>query len=232
MTVNSLLKLIPPASFLDGLNLNASYTMGTEKWCSGKKNNEAAKFGFEFSQDQFVVNHTMDFLGKNGDDDCLAMESDIGFTMDNFSLGASISSFVPSVFGGDGGKSGMSDYEVKAAYKTGDFEFCTTIGNPGKSNDLSASFFHNVNSTTSWGCMFSQGKGDSLKSRSVNLLVGAEFKNNSSMTTKFGVNQNGVGQFKVAQKLDGGATLTLQTALDFNNIESDAKFGLGFEMGL
>merc|ERR1711907_264032 len=87
----------------------------------------------------------------------------------------------------------------KAAYKTGDFEFCTTIGNPGKSNDLSASFFHNVNSTTSWGCMFSQGKGDSLKSRSVNLLVGAEFKNNSSMTTKFGVNQNGVGQFKVAQ---------------------------------
>ena len=52
------------------------------------------------------------------------------------------------------------------------------------------------------------------------------------MTTKFGVNQNGVGQFKVAQKLDGGATLTLQTALDFNNIESDAKFGLGFEMGL
>ena len=71
-----------------------------------------------------------------------------------------------------------------------------------------------------------------MKSRSVNLLVGAEFKNNSSMTTKFGVNQNGVGQFKVAQKLDGGATLTLQTALDFNNIESDAKFGLGFEMGL
>jgi len=221
-----------PASFLDGLNLNASYTMGTEKWCSGKKNNEAAKFGFEFSQDQFVVNHTMDFLGKNGDDDCLAMESDVGFTMDNFSLGASISSFVPSVFGGDGGKSGMSDYEVKAAYKTGDFEFCTTIGNPGKSNDLSASFFHKVNSTTSWGCMFSQGKGDSMKSRPVNLLVGAEFKNNSSMTTKFGVNQNGVGQFKVAQKLDGGATLTLQTALDFNNVESDAKFGLGFEMGL
>ena len=46
----------------------------------------------------------MDFLGKNGDDDCQAMESDVGFTMDNFSLGASIKSFMPSVFGGDGGK--------------------------------------------------------------------------------------------------------------------------------
>lgn len=221
-----------PASFLDGMTFNTSYTMGTEKWSSKAGNDEEANVGFELTQDQFIVNHNMNFLGKNGDDDALTMESDVGFTMDNFSFGASVSSFLPSVFGGDGGTSGMSNYAVKAGYKTGDFEFCTTINNPGKSNNLSASFFHNCAPSTTWGCLLSQGKGDSIKSRSVNLTVGAEFQNNSSMTTKFAVDQNGVGQFKVAQKLDGGATLTLQSKINFNNIESDAKFGLGFEMGL
>ena len=221
-----------PASFVDGLTLNSSFTMGTEKWSSSKGNSEEAKVGFEFKQDQFVLNHTMDFLGSNGDDDALSMESDLGFSMDNFLFGASVNSFLPSLLGGEGGKSGMADYSVKAAYKTGDFEFCTTIKNPGKSNDLSASFFHTVNSTTSWGCLLSQGKGDSIKARSLNCSVGAEFKNNSSMTTKFGIDQDFKGQFKVAQRLDGGATLTLQTKVDLQNPETDAKFGLGFEMGL
>merc|ERR1712072_102457 len=126
----------------------------------------------------------------------------------------------------------MADYSVKAAYKTGDFEFCTTIKNPGKSNNLSASFFHSLNSSTTWGCLLSQGKGDSMKSRPINGSVGAEFKNNSTMTTKFAVDQDFKGQFKVAQVMDSGATLTLQTKVDLQNPETDPKFGLGFEMSL
>ena len=221
-----------PASFVDGLVLNTSYTMGTEKWCSGKGNAESAQVGFEFTQDQFVFNHSMDFLGKNGDNDALTMDSDLGFTMDNFSFGASVSSFMPSVFGGDGGASGMDSYAVKCGYKTGDFELSATVGEPGKSNNLSAGFFHNVSSSTSWGFVFKQGKGDSIKNRDFNLTVGAEFVNDPTQTVKFAVGQDGVGQFKVAQKMDNGATLSLQTKINFNNIESDAKFGVGYEMSL
>merc|ERR1711988_1792850 len=106
-----------PASFVDGLVLNTSYTMGTEKWCSGKDNAESAQVGFEFTQDQFVFNHSMDFLGKNGDNDALTMDSDLGFTMDNFSFGASVSSFMPSVFGGDGGASAWTHMQLNADTK-------------------------------------------------------------------------------------------------------------------
>ena len=181
-----------PASFVDGLVLNTSYTMGTEKWCSGKDNAESAQVGFEFPQDQFVFNHSMDFLGKNGDNDALTMDSDLGFTMDNFSFGASVSSFMPSVFGGDGGASGMDSYAVKCGYKTGDFELSATVGEPGKSNNLSAGFFHNVSSSTSWGFLFKQGKGDSIKNRDFNLTVGAEFVRDVEPGEMVVISNNGI----------------------------------------
>ena len=107
-----------------------------------------------------------------------------------------------------------------------------TVGEPGKANNLSAGFFHNVSSSTSWGFAFKQGKGDSIKNRDFNVTVGAEFVRDPTQTVKFAVGQDGVGQFKVAQKMDNGATLSLQTKINFNNIESDAKFGVGYEMSL
>ena len=52
------------------------------------------------------------------------------------------------------------------------------------------------------------------------------------MSTKIQIDQNAVGSFKLTQALNGGASLTLQTEIDFNNLQNDAKFGLGFDMKL
>lgn len=220
------------ASGVDNVNITSAFTMGTAKWLAGKKNSEKAAIGFEFAQGDLSASADFDFLAKNGDNDVVCFTPEFCYTMDNFQFGGDAEVNFPSPFGGDGGATSFNDYNVGLAYKTSDTDMVLQVGQPGKDNMLSASIFNNASADTKWGATFSQGKGASMKDRAFNVKVGAEFQNNADMSTKIQIDQNAVGSFKLTQALNGGASLTLQTEIDFNNLQNDAKFGLGFDMKL
>ena len=218
-------------SGIDGCDITSEFTMGTAKWlAASKKNTEKAKIGFDYSAGDLTSSFGFDFLAKSGDSDVVCFTPELCYTMDNLQFGADATVNFPSPFGGEGGATALTNYSVGFGYKTGDFDFVANVAQPGKDNTLSASFFNKANSTTKWGATFAQGGGADFASRPFDIKVGASFQNSSDMSTMLAINQNAVGSFKVTQALNGGSTLTLQTEIDFNNLEKDAKFGLGFDM--
>lgn len=218
------------ANAFDGLCFTFATLVGSE----ASNVNESAKVGFGYTGVKNLdFNADLDFMGS-----AMTLTSDACYAVsDNIKLGGDLGFKFASFLGGAGEatNTGLSDYSVGLAYSTGDFEFALKVGQPGSpsdaaANNLSAGFFHKCSGTTSWGATLAQSGKGSFSSRGINASIGGETALAGDSTATYKVNQNAVGSFKLAQKVNSSMKLTFQSQIDFANLGNDQSFGVGIEL--